>query len=55
MKKDFIESMEKELKEMQLLIQFAKDNYFSEKIIFTLTSILIQKRDRFYYFTKKKF
>ena len=53
MKKDLIESMEKELKEMQVLIQFSKDNNFSEKIIFTLISILIQKRDRFYDFTKK--
>lgn len=53
MKKDLIESMEKEINEIQVLIQFCKDNYFSEKIIFTLTSILIQKRDRLYDFTKK--
>lgn len=53
MKKDIIESMEKELKEIQLLIQFAKNNNFSKKIIFILTSILIQKRDRLYDFIKK--
>jgi len=51
--KNLIESMEKELKEIQVLIQFSKDNNFSEKIIFTLTSILVQRRDRLYDFTKK--
>lgn len=53
MKKNIIEAMEKEINEIQLLIQFSKDNYFSKKIIFTLTSILIQKRERLYDFIKK--
>lgn len=43
---DYISNLEIEINELNSLIEFCKENNYSKKIIFTLTSLLIKKRDK---------
>lgn len=45
MEKDLIISLENDIKQLEILIKFCKDNNFNNSIIFSLTSIVIKKKD----------
>lgn len=44
---NYIVNLENEIKELNILIEFCKENNYSKSIIFSLTSLMIKKRDRF--------